>query len=68
MKRTLAVFALVAISLHAAPPRAGLARQGSINAGRTAAAEVADSHAVFRRMSRAAAPNPRRREGRRAVV
>src|SRR5688572_15011156 len=58
MKRTTAIFALVALSLHALPPRAGLARQPAAGAGKSAAAEITDSHAVFRRMTRAPAPNP----------
>ena len=58
MKRTTAIFALVALSLHALPPRAGLARQPAAGAGTSAAADITDSHAVFRRMTRAPAPNP----------
>jgi len=57
MKRTLAIFALAALSLNALTPLAGVARQQNAAAVTAAALEVTDSQAVFRRMLRAPAPN-----------
>jgi beta-glucosidase len=62
MKRTFAIFALAALSLlalHALSPHAGVAQQPRAVAAVAprAAPEVADSHAVFRRMLRPPAPN-----------
>ncbi|MBA3240147.1 MAG: glycoside hydrolase family 3 C-terminal domain-containing protein, partial [Acidobacteria bacterium] len=56
MKRTIATFTLAALSLHALTPATGVARQQAAS-GAGHSAEVADSHAVFRRMSRPPAPN-----------
>ncbi|HEX5707712.1 MAG TPA: glycoside hydrolase family 3 N-terminal domain-containing protein [Pyrinomonadaceae bacterium] len=53
MKRTLAAFALAALSLNAATP--ALARLQ--NSRPASASEVTDSHAVFRRMTRPPAPS-----------
>ena len=55
MKRTTATFTLAALSLHTLTPATSFARQQAAGAGNPA--EVADSHAVFRRMSRPPAPN-----------
>ncbi|HYP52054.1 MAG TPA: hypothetical protein VEQ42_00855, partial [Pyrinomonadaceae bacterium] len=57
MKRTLTIIASAALSLHALLPAASLARQQPAPAGQTAATEISDSHAVFRRMMRAPAPD-----------
>lgn len=64
MKRTFAILVFAALSLHTLTPPARSARQTQQrdtgvgnNAAVEAAAEVADSHAVFRRMMRPPAPN-----------
>lgn len=57
MKRTFATFALAALSLHALTPLASLARQQDASARTQSAPDMTDSHAVFRRMLRAPAPN-----------
>ncbi|HYG09899.1 MAG TPA: glycoside hydrolase family 3 N-terminal domain-containing protein [Pyrinomonadaceae bacterium] len=56
MKRTFAIFALAALSLHALTPLAGHARQQDA-ARAPAATGATDSHAIFRRMLRPPAPN-----------
>ncbi len=57
MKRTITIFALAALSLHALTPLASVARQQDAAARAASASEVTDSHAIFRRMLRAPAPN-----------
>lgn len=55
MKRTIATLALTALCLHALTPPAVVARRQ--DAAKNSPADMADSHAVFRRMLRAPAPN-----------
>jgi beta-glucosidase len=60
MKRMIATFLLAALSLSALPPHAGTAQQQSTASARPAttdALEITDSHAVYRRMLAAPAPN-----------
>jgi beta-glucosidase len=57
MKRTFVIFALAALSLHALAPLASVAGQQQAAAVARSAPEATDSHAVFRRMLRAPAPN-----------
>jgi beta-glucosidase len=57
MKKMLATFALAALSLHGLMPAGVLAGQPQTGARNTTESEVTDSHAVFRRMLRAPAPN-----------
>lgn len=57
MKRMIATFSLAALFLHAIQPPAGITQQQNASAGNPPAVEVSDSHAVFRRLLRAPAPN-----------
>jgi beta-glucosidase len=59
MKITIATFALAALLLHILLPIQSIAQQQpDTRAGNSTAPDIADSHAVFRRMMRAPAPNP----------
>jgi beta-glucosidase len=57
MKRMIATFSLTALFLHAIQPPVGVAQQQDTHARNSTAIEVSDSHAVFRRLLRAPAPN-----------
>jgi hypothetical protein len=57
MKRMISTFSLTALFLHATLSQAGIAQQRYVALRNSPSAEVLDSHAIFRSLLRAPAPN-----------